>query len=379
MEWTVEALRDGRLGDREVASAERHIATCPSCQRLSADLDRIRRALRTPVEAPTPLEVQRYRARLLRAAASPAPRTARFPAPRVAFALAVAAAAAVLLWISGAGRPLPPLPVAATAASSGSVATTAPLRVVTTIEPEDGARYVRAVDGTTETVALQHGAVTCRVRHLHAGERFLVTTTDAEVEVRGTVFRVAATLGLLRSVAVTEGTVEVRYHGGVTLVRAGGEWHLPDEDGAAQRDPAPSSSAGAVGSARPPASEPVREPRASAQDGVGRRPAASGGVPKRPPASPGLTKTGELEEGVRLVERGDYGAAVEHLERYEREQPGAAGAEDAAFLVVISLQRAGKRAEAAAAAQRYLARYPKGLRRAEAEAIVRAGALPTKE
>ncbi len=79
------------------------------------------------------------------------------------------------------------------------------------------------------------------------------------------------------------------------------------------------------------------------------------------------------------MERGDYGAAVEHLERYEREQPGAAGAEDAAFLVVVSLQRAGKRAEAAAAAQRYLARYPKGLRRAEAEAIVRAGALPTKE
>ena len=78
------------------------------------------------------------------------------------------------------------------------------------------------------------------------------------------------------------------------------------------------------------------------------------------------------------MEQGDYGAAAERLKSFADAHPGDARAEDAAFLTIGSLQRAGRAAEAAEAARRYLAAYPNGYRRAEAAAIAghRAAAAP---
>jgi len=76
-------------------------------------------------------------------------------------------------------------------------------------------------------------------------------------------------------------------------------------------------------------------------------------------------------EGVRLIERGDYAAGAERLGTYQRERPGDPRAEDAAFLTILALQRAGRRDEARAAARSYLERYPRGFRRPEAEKIAR--------
>jgi anti-sigma factor RsiW len=68
----VEARRDGRLGDRERASLERHLETCSACRALERDLEEVRVLLRrSSVPAPTPLEHQRGRLALLRAAAAP--------------------------------------------------------------------------------------------------------------------------------------------------------------------------------------------------------------------------------------------------------------------------------------------------------------------
>ncbi len=70
-----------------------------------------------------------------------------------------------------------------------------------------------------------------------------------------------------------------------------------------------------------------------------------------------------------MIERGDYGAGAKRLEAFSSSSPGDERAEDAAFLVILALQRAGRPAEAAAAARRYLATYPSGYRRAQAKAI----------
>jgi hypothetical protein len=73
-----------------------------------------------------------------------------------------------------------------------------------------------------------------------------------------------------------------------------------------------------------------------------------------------------------MADRGDYDAGARLLAAFAAAHPGDDRAEDAAFLVVVSLHHAGRSADAAAAARDYLARYPDGYRRAEVESIARA-------
>ena len=84
---------------------------------------------------------------------------------------------------------------------------------------------------------------------------------------------------------------------------------------------------------------------------------------------PGEEASG-LADGVELIERGDYGAAAERLQSFRQSHPTDVRAQDAAFLGVLALERAGRHAAAVTAAREYLASYPKGYRRAEAQAIL---------
>ena len=72
---------------------------------------------------------------------------------------------------------------------------------------------------------------------------------------------------------------------------------------------------------------------------------------------------------MRLIARGDYAARADKLDAYQHANPADARAEDAAYLSVLALQRAGRREAAVAAARRYLQRYPRGYRRSEVQAI----------
>jgi ferric-dicitrate binding protein FerR (iron transport regulator) len=107
---------------------------------------------------------------------------------------------------------------------------------------------LNAGDGTSLTVAaaselqllrgdaerwlrLASGAVSVHVTKLKAGERFVILTPDAEVEVRGTRFKVDVVPaapdcggGTVTRVTVEEGVVEVRGPGGDTRVPAGSRW-----------------------------------------------------------------------------------------------------------------------------------------------------------
>jgi Flp pilus assembly protein TadD len=93
-----------------------------------------------------------------------------------------------------------------------------------------------------------------------------------------------------------------------------------------------------------------------------------------PPPRPSRSVAGEdgaFVEGVRLVELGAYGDATARLDAFRRGHPNDARAEDAAFLQIVALERAGRRDEARKAARRYLDAYPHGFRRTEAEALAR--------
>jgi TolA-binding protein len=352
MALLVEAKWDGRLGHREVASVDRHLLTCSACAALVADLERIRAALGESEGAPTPLEVQRGRLRLLREAARPVPPVPR-GVRRPAIVAAVLIAAAVVTLVVRRRAPEGGGSLAQTAPSAAS----APLRTTTIVTPDPRAHFARVESGGTETVTLHDGAVNLSVRHLQAGERYLVKTGDAEVEVRGTVFRVEAAADHLQSVSVTEGRVEVRFGGAVFLVNAEQRWDRPSEP---QPSAPPSASVAST-----PAPPPIAPRLSTTSVSMALRPPR-----KRVVADAPNNGSDGLIEGVGLIRRGDYGAAADRLDAFARTHPDDDRAEDSAFLVIVALQRAGRRPEAAAAAKSYLARYPAGYHREEAKALV---------
>lgn len=215
----VEARRDGRLDARDVASLERHLAACAECRALSADLDRLADLARCSEPPSSPIEHQRGRMRLLQAAAQIAPdeaaRDVAAPPPaRAPWKTAVAIAAIAIGGLAG-GRGL-----------SKRLADLGP-RIENTVRPNEGARYERSVNGGTEVVSLFKGSIEVGVRPLAAGERFLVNTSDAEIETRDALLRVVADAGRLRAISVAEGTVEVRYAREVVILRAGERWKPP--------------------------------------------------------------------------------------------------------------------------------------------------------
>jgi TolA-binding protein len=71
---------------------------------------------------------------------------------------------------------------------------------------------------------------------------------------------------------------------------------------------------------------------------------------------------------------GSYGQADSLLASFTRDFPGDARTEDASFLRAVAHARLGDRKGAAILARAYLAVFPSGLRRKEAEALVRGGA-----
>lgn len=398
----LEAQRDGRLGDKEAASFARHLALCAECQAHARALDEVRAQLRTASAPPlAPLEHQRRRLALLRSAATP-PSSSSRARPRLVL---LAAPALVALAVIGAIF-LRRAPEAVPLARLPQASLRMPERTVTTVESAPGTRFERlAIAGGAggERVALTDGAVDLSVKKLAPGERFIVATSDAEVEVRGTIFQVEAKGGRIAGVVVTEGKVEVRHRGAISLIAAGGVWKPPVE-------PAPEAAALAAGddAAIAAAAEPKRElpgdagararmeaPKVAARAAIEppkaapRAPIAAPKIaprapveaPKAAPRAPveapkiaqraGSGASKDFASAMGLIERGDYGAAAERLDAFSAANPADGRAEDAAFLAIVSLQRAGRSADAAEAARRYLARYPRGDRRAEAEAVAK--------
>lgn len=136
------------------------------------------------------------------------------------------------------------------------------------LKSQGGPVELSGPDGTTLTLAaaselqllradaerwlrLTAGGVGVHVAKLTAGQRFVIVTPDAEVEVRGTRFQVdlvppaaGCGRGTVTRVRVTEGVVEVRGPEGDVRVPAGAHW------------PAGCTETAAVPVSRPPAARP---------------------------------------------------------------------------------------------------------------------------
>jgi ferric-dicitrate binding protein FerR (iron transport regulator) len=217
----------------------------------------------------------------------------------------------------------------------------------------EGADVTVGGDGNLEQLRLAAGLVDLHVAKLGPGQRFVVDTADAEVEVRGTQFRVAVAdpdpgcgAGTTTRVTVTEGVVTVRHSGTESRVAAGERW--------------PAVCGRASAGAEVPPSDTASSSRASARPFEGGRAG---------PVSALAEQNDLFARGSAARRHGDVQDALTAFDRLVAKYPACVLAESAS-VERMRLLRTTAPARAVVTAEQYLARYPTGFARAEAEAIV---------
>jgi TolA-binding protein len=214
-----------------------------------------------------------------------------------------------------------------------------------------------------ETVVLVQGTLSIRVDHGVPSGHLLVVLPDGVLEDVGTTFSVTASLTQTTHVAVEEGTVVLRLRDAAPMVLDAGTSRFFSPR-------APHFTASAPSGA-PTAPAPPAVPAASAA----RRPplasAAGSTHPSPPPASAGDEVGTAFRAAVTALDAGDATGAAALFAAFVSAHPHDVRSEDAAYLRVIALQRAGQKLELARAARDYVARYPHGFRAAEVEALTR--------
>jgi ferric-dicitrate binding protein FerR (iron transport regulator) len=254
----------------------------------------------------------------------------------------------------------------------------------TTLTLEGGGELAVREASTTQRYELKVGAMRARVAKLIPGERFIIATSDAEVEVHGTAFRVAVVPadpacggGTITRVSVTEGVVSVRRAGVEARVTPGHVWPEQCSESSAAAAARPGSPRGHIrgvaartvtrgtgisdGSAAPATDDdaPSTEPQAPVAE-----------APVVPLTRSELAAQNDLfASAVRAKRRGQGSHAVRIFERFTREYPTSPLTESAAaqrmkLLAVIDSVAARR------AATEYLARYPNGFAHAEARHLL---------
>ena len=213
---------------------------------------------------------------------------------------------------------------------------------------EEGGDLTIVNEAATELFTLSGGSLRADVAKLSAGQRFVVRTRDAEVEVRGTSFRVEvspqdALCGTTTRLTVFEGVVVVRASEGETRVAAGESW--------------PRGCASAVGAMSPLAV--ARGPSVA----VDRRHSPSVDV-----ASTLAAQNDAFARAIAAKRRGTTDEALAWFDSFLSLYPGSALAESAT-VEKMRLLASRDRARASGVAKTYLAAYPAGFARAEAESL----------
>jgi hypothetical protein len=282
--------------------------------------------------------------------------------------VAAAAAAAFFALRPSAPAPVatitPPAPfeisVTGNAAQTGDRVVTHDGRAVyalstgTRVSVEPNGDVDLGITPSAQRFTLRSGSLHADVAKLVTGQRFLVTTADAEIEVRGTSFTVAVsdhpTCGTLTSVAVTEGTVWVRFHGTESVLVAGASWPPPCT-----------------------AALPVTPATTQKPASVAIAPAVTHAAPSpslSPAPSPAMETSflGEqnriFEDAIAAKRRGDVAGALAGFDRLT-DGPLA----ESAAAERMRLLAGAHDARARAAAEQYLSRYPNGFAAGEARAI----------
>lgn len=329
--FEAEAARDGRLTGPARAHFEAHAAVCTSCAQEVRALDRLAEALRGSGGGgeTDELHVRRERTRLLAAFdASLIPRPRERHAARWLALAAVVAALSVVLWLRVGDVPAP------RKAPSGPLVTPPALAKV---EAGADAKWTRQTGDGVERIVLESGTLVLRVTHANSSRRLLVVLPDGELEDIGTTFTVTASSGRTTGVSVEEGRVVLRLRDQPPRQLVAGESWSP----VAALDPSP--------------------PRPT----LPRQAAALRHVDVAADAA------ADFRVALSALNAAESARAAALFSAFLSEHPSDSRAEDAAYLRVIALQRAGRLTEMQSAAATYLNRYPRGFRRAEVEALTK--------
>lgn len=359
--WQAEAVEDGRLSRADTESFQRHAATCESCTREIRALETLRSVgKRLPILVATPLEQRRLRQSLLRAANDLALHPRR-PRPTAALALGAFAAVVVVLLVAWLSVPRDHRP---------AVVATAP---TFQIEPSEGAAWSSLSRQATVRLSLKSGRFEISVDKLSAGQRFLLELPDGELEVKGTRFIVEVHDAKTQRVDVHEGRVALRLRGESALLLAAGDtWPAVTASASSARQPA-TVPAGKV-TRKPAASASATESR-TVRARVPAAPAltasATASVPQTSAADPTAPSGDTFAQAMAAFAAGDFGKAERLFTAFELAHPADARVEDATYLRAVARARRGDAGAASAIARDYLRRYPNGLRRTEAERLLR--------
>ncbi|OJY28692.1 MAG: hypothetical protein BGO98_07505 [Myxococcales bacterium 68-20] len=237
---------------------------------------------------------------------------------------------------------------------------------------EDRADLVLVSTTPTTTFELGAGSVHADVAKLKPDARFLIRTSDAEVEVRGTSFEVsraapdpACGRGTTTRVKVREGVVAVRAAGNEALVRAGESWPRGCSDSTTTLGLAPQPPAvvlPAANEAVPTTNEATPSPAPTGAASATKRSA-------EPRASDLGAQNDLFEKAVARKRAGDVAGAITSFEELLARHPSSHLAQSAR-VERMKLLRGVDRERARAAARAYLERYPNGFGRRDAELIL---------
>jgi ferric-dicitrate binding protein FerR (iron transport regulator) len=230
-----------------------------------------------------------------------------------------------------------------------------------------GSQLAVVEDGRTQIFALNAGSLQADVAKLRQDERFLVRTTDAEIEVRGTAFLVDIVAperecgeGTTTRVTVSEGVVVVRSQGRENAVRAGEKWPRGCRTIAATP-----STPHHVASKRPTRFEATAPTLGSPSTKADTT--ATPHVTTQPST---LAEENNLfAEGVFARKNGQLTVALSKMDRLLEAYPSGHLAENASA-ERMRLLRVLDPARAAVAAREYVRQYPTGFARGDAESIL---------
>lgn len=231
----------------------------------------------------------------------------------------------------------------------------------------EGATALRVDIGAgTQIVELGEGAVTSRVAKVAPGERFLVRAGEVEIEVRGTIFRVERRADprcrFVTKVEVLEGRVVVRAPAADAQLSAGERWATACAE---EHSAAPTNTAPARAAAVPAKTGSVPTVGTSAASLATASPATT-----PPPASELAAQNALFRDAMAAKSRGDTQGAIALLDTFLQRYPSSPLHEGAAAQR-MRLLAASDPARARSAAREYVARYPGGFARTEANQLLK--------
>jgi hypothetical protein len=346
--FEAEALRDGRLSGAELARFQAHSDVCASCSREARALQALGDLLRAPTSSADAdeLHVRRERTRLLAAFDASLVPDSRGSRPTLWVAMFAALgglAVAIALW---------------QARSASSPPVTTAVEIVK-VRAEPDAKWSRQTAARSETVRLESGTLAIHVDHARSPERrLLVILPDGELEDIGTTFSVSAAASHTTEVTVQEGRVILRLHGKPALALSAGDSWTPAPPPVATHAPLGAPLTPTLRSAKPAASTPVTlaNPVASAAPA---------------PVAVVLDPAADFRDAMAALNNGNNARAANLFVAFLVHHPHDSHAEDAAYLRVLALQRAGDATGMKQAASAYLNQYPRGFRHAEVEPLSR--------